>query len=61
MAMVVIESGLAEDNKDVELNCLLFECNKMLSDMWQQQEPIIEFKPKFKRWLYYSWILDNVN
>eukprot|EP00957_Ditylum_brightwellii_P094157 7168663-Ditylum_brightwellii.AAC.1 len=36
----IIESGLVEDNEDMELNCLLLKCNKMLSDMWQWQEPM---------------------
>eukprot|EP00957_Ditylum_brightwellii_P080641 6133431-Ditylum_brightwellii.AAC.1 len=32
MALDIIKSGHAEDNEDVELNRLVFECNKMLSD-----------------------------
>eukprot|EP00957_Ditylum_brightwellii_P129393 9870914-Ditylum_brightwellii.AAC.1 len=43
-ALDVIKSGLVEDNEDMELNRLVLECNKMLSDMWQGQEPIVKFK-----------------
>eukprot|EP00957_Ditylum_brightwellii_P121120 9237722-Ditylum_brightwellii.AAC.1 len=42
MVLDIIEGGLAVDNEEVELNHLVFECNKMLSDMWQGQELSID-------------------
>eukprot|EP00957_Ditylum_brightwellii_P203005 15332847-Ditylum_brightwellii.AAC.1 len=44
MALDAIKSGLAEDNKDVELNCLMLECNKMAMSRNNYQIQNFKFK-----------------